>query len=482
MSIGINLQDPEEIFRLLRKRKLWILGSILMGLGLAVAALFLLTPTFVAGTLVMVEPQKVPADYVKTTITSSLSDRLRTLEQQIKNRPSMENLINEFGLYQEDRPLVPMERLVERAREALVVRIVRNQLVEISFTGADPVVVADVANRVTELFIQENLRLREAQAENTTTFLDAELERTEEMLTLQEEKVAQFRLENEGSLPSQRDTNHGAISQLERRLEQIRIAFEDVELRIFLIERQPSAVAVEEIVPQSASALRLQELEIELQRLKSQYTDRHPDVVRLEEETRSLRQEMEQEARLQPITSEEIPSESDLAADPELDRLRRERERLEKDRQTATYQISQYQRRLEKTPVVEQELLGMTRDYNNLEKFYQSLLAKQIEARMAEELERQQQGEQFRILEPAVPPTVPSFPSWTLVLALGLIGGTSVGLAIAIGSESLAQTFSEEEAVRKSFPQVPHVIAIPWISGSEEQRPDGKSAKERQSA
>lgn len=468
MAMNLNLQDPAEIIGAIWKRKLWLLGSILLGLGLAGVALVLITPLYYASALVMVEPQKVPAAYVKTTVTSELKDRLRTLEEQIESRESMEQLIDDIGLYAEIRDEVPREALIAQAREDLTVDVDRGRIVEIGFVGTDPEQVADTANRVTEMFISENLRLREKQAENTTAFLDAELERTKKELEAQEARVSEFRLINEGSLPSQRTSNLSAISQLERRLDQNRVAIEDVGMRMLLVDRPEEAKSGSvPIVVQTDGApvgreARLEMLELELQELKSKFTDRHPDVVRLKAEIENLRQEIARaEAKQQatvPIESEEIP-----VVSVETAALQRELSRLETDRDKIMGEIARYQRRLEKTPRIEQELIKLTRDYNNMEGFYQSLLSKQIEARMAEELERTQQSEQFKILELAVPPVSPYHPNSTIILAMGFILGTGLGIGSILLVHGFDQTFSDEDSLRKAYPQIPLVTAIPRI-------------------
>jgi polysaccharide chain length determinant protein (PEP-CTERM system associated) len=490
MATSLTFQDPSEILSALWKRKIWLLGSILLGVGLAATSLVFMTPLYYASSLVMVEPQKVPAAYVRTTVTSELKDRLRTLEEQIESRESMEKLIDEIGLYAEVRDEVPMEALVAQAREDLTVDVDRGRIVEIGFVGTDPEQVAETTNRVTEMFISENLRQRERQAENTTAFLDAELERTQVRLEEKESLVSEFRLQNEGNLPGQRESNLSAIGQLERRLDQNRVAIEDVEMRMLIVDRPgesgPSNIP---IVVQTDGApvgreARLEMLELELQELKSKFTDRHPDVVRLKVEIDNLRKEVAREAATEKAREAEQVLVSDLpvATSLEMSGLQRELTRLEQDRESAMREISRYQRRLEQTPRIEQELIKLTRDYNNLEVFYQSLLSKQIEARMAEELERSQQSEQFTILQMAQPPTAPFYPNTMIVLAMGVILGSGLGIGSILLVHGLDQTFSDEESLRSAFPEIPFVTAIPKIVPAEDLKSHQISQHDQRSA
>ena len=91
--------------------------------------------------------------------------------------------------------------------------------------------------------------------------------------------------------------------------------------------------------------------------------------------------------------------------------------------------IELYQRRVEETPKREQELLSLTRDYENLKALHSSLLNRKLEAELAVSMERKQKGEQFRILDPAkassspVEPNIRKIIMLTLALGLGLGGG-----------------------------------------------------------
>ena len=127
-------------------------------------------------------------------------------------------------------------------------------------------------------------------------------------------------------------------------------------------------------------------------------------------------------------------------------------------------QIGQFQGRLENVPRIEQQLLSLTRDYDNIKKSYDSLLEKRINARLAENLEKSQQGEQFTILEKAIPPDVPSGPNKMLLLLAGLACGSVAGIALALLREQTDHTYADPESLQAAFPGVPLLAIIPMIA------------------
>ena len=488
-----------DLARAIWRRRVWFLVPLALGLAVAITALRFLPRTYRAVTTVLVEPQKVPADYVKPTVTSSIEERLRTIEPQIKNRDNLERIVSEMDLYPELRRRgVPMEQLVAKVRDDLTVRLQGDTFL-IYFVGRDPVKAARTANRVAELFIDSNLQLRENQAQGTSIFLESELQKTKHRLEVQEAKIADFKRRNMGNLPEQRDTNLRAVEQLQTKLEINMDAVDKAETRRLLLQTQlaemrnqpvsrPSrrSVAAAPGAPPSADPpTRLEQLRAQLAELRARYTDRHPDVIRTRSEIAQLELMEKSQAAAAKAAAAKAPAtdaapvdlaetearprldpmlKADLASvDLEIRSLRAERERIMAD-------ISRTQGRLENVPTVEQELLGLTRDYDNIKNSYDSLLDKRLNARLYENLEKSQQGERFTILEKALAPTSPYGPNKLLVLGLGLIAGALLGLLSALLRERSDPTYLDAQSLQQAFPGLPLLATIPVFQGAESAR------------
>lgn len=472
-----------DMARAVWRRRVWFVVPVLLGLAVAVVAYKTLPRKYRAFTTVLVEPQRVPADYVKPTVTTTIEERLRTIEPQIKNRDNLERIIREVGLYPELRYDGSLGEAVNQMRRDMTIQLQGNTFF-IFFRGHEPVKVARAANRVAELFIESNLQLRENQAQGTSAFLETELERTKSRLELQEARIAAFKQLNMGDLPEQRDTNLRSVEQLQTKLEINVDALDKAETRKLLLQTQiaemrryprNTRVVGGTLVPAAPEGpTRLEQLQAQLAELRARYTDRHPDVIRAQAEVEQL-ERMEREKprrREEPVAVAGSPGEEEddapridptlkaelASVDIEIRSLKAERERILGD-------IAAVQARLENVPRVEQELLSLTRDYDNIRRSYESLLDKRLNARLYENLEKSQQGERFTILERALPPGSPFSPNRFLTLAAGLGAGVLLGFLAVMLRERTDPTYSDAESLQEAFPGVPLLATIPVFQG-----------------
>jgi len=441
--------------RLLWKRKFWLVVPVILGAMGSVVALKVIPKSYRASTMILVESQKIPTHYVRPTVTTSVGERLRTIEQQIKNRENLERIIEEMGLYQKELALFGRDKALQLARRNLELSVMGSSVFRIYFTSRDRVKAADTANRVAELFIQENLKRRADEARNTSSFLEGELGQVQQQLEEQERLVAQYRLRNAGKLPTDRQGNLQAIAQLQRRLEINMDSIDKAELRKLVLEREVIQLRREQpTVEVAAQVSRLEKARQELMKLRSEFTDEHPDVIRLLREIERLEEEDAPSQGSTP-TSDRIDNRQLEAREAELASLELDIQRILTDREEIVSGLGRYQYKLEAIPKVEQELLQLTRDYDHFQDSYDSLLTKRIEARLAENLEQKRQSEQFTVLEKAIPPARPSRPNPLIVLLIGFGLGGGLGLAGAFLREQVDQTFRDAASLQEAFPRVP---------------------------
>jgi polysaccharide chain length determinant protein (PEP-CTERM system associated) len=448
---------------------------VLIGAACAYGLFRRAQPIYRASTMIQVEAQKVPTDYIRPTITTTLKDRLTTIEQQIANRENLERIVRETNLYPELMEQGLVEQAVTKARRDLVVEVRGGSVFSIHFKGASPVQIADVANRIADDFIRVNQSLRRGQAENTTSFLSTEAAALKQQLEEQEARVASFRLEHDGSLPEQRSANEAAIQRLQATLALTSQKIDAGELRKIILERGLPPPKEKERVQGGREAKvppsQLAQLQLRLSELRMQYTDRHPEVIRLLAEIERVKQEL---ANAPPpvvvVEEEEEPVTVDPVVQAQLEALRLEMEKLRIEREQILAEIATYQGKLERTARIELQITAMTRDYDDLAHAYSQLLAKRMEAELAQNLETEQQSEQFTILERAQPPKKPFAPDPYLYLTTGIVAGALLGLGIVLIRAESDQTFKKSEELQRAFPAVPVLAVVPRITAVEEER------------
>jgi succinoglycan biosynthesis transport protein ExoP len=451
----------EDAIEILERRKWWIVVGSLVGLALGGGLTFALPPKFESTTTIMVEPQRVPEAYVRSTVTLEVEQRVDGLQERVTSYASLNKLIDEIGEVRIDPSgTLSREKLMNNIREGLDVTFAnernRAAIFEISYVSPDPALTAEIVRRVAALYIDENVRDRAQQATATAEFLDRELERLREDVSRQEQEIQRFRGERMGSLPSQLETNLRSLDRLNLELGANIETQVAAGQRIALLRQQAGGIGGGPVFGMSATLLK--DARERLLRAEGIYTSEHPDVIHLREEVERLEREMR-----------ESPETSGASSDPLVQGLQREVEaaQLELDakkrrEKSIREEIAEFQARVEKTPQREQELLTLTRDYNNLTETYRTLLGKKYEAAIARNLEQAQKGERFKVLRPAHVPTRPSWPDPLILLPAGLGFGLAIaGLCIFI-SELRNPAFRSVERLTRMI-GLPVFASIPRI-------------------
>lgn len=465
-------------------RRKWLAVLVFAFPFAAAASLIFSLPTFYRSTaVVLVDRQQVPEAFVQATVTSELEIRLHTISQQILSRSRLEALITRFGLYPGLRKQEPTEEIVERMRKDIKLQLKTTDTrgrpsattaFTLSYRGPDPQTVALVTNTLASMYIEENLKLRERQSTGTADFLTVQRGETRKRLDELEARVGEFRRRYLGELPQQMPANLATLEALQAQLrlnsdnllrasdrrENLNTQLAEAASMPQLFGAQPgSAPGTQPIF--DTRAQRLGRLKLDLSTALANYTEAHPTVIRLRREIQAL-----ERAPDEPAAKD---AESALPATPYTLRLKEalksieaEIKILKAEEQRLRTGIAAYQTRVENTPRREQEFQEVSRDYEATKQLYESLGKRQEVAQLAESMEQRQKGEQFRILEAAMPSEIPAAPNRgrllavSLVLSLGLAGGA---LMVA---EMLDTSFHSANELR-DFSIVPVLVSIPRI-------------------
>jgi polysaccharide chain length determinant protein (PEP-CTERM system associated) len=483
--------DIQSYLKMGLRRKWYIIIPFALSVAISFGAYKYLPKVYKATTVILVQPQKVPENYVRPTLTESVAERLSTISQEILSRTRLEKVIKEFGLYSGLMGKLHMEEIVDMMRTKIEVKVQRQNVFSVAFEGTNPDTVMRVTNQLASMFIEENLKIRESRVGGTAEFISRELQAAEQNLKKKEDLVRRFKEKNMGQLPEQLEANLRILDRLQQQLKTTSDRLSAAEDRIVLLQNQIEQVVDRQFGggvsstslltrrgsaqgegsplergPEQSLSAQLSALKRELASAESKYTGSHPDVVDLRRKIASLeprvkKQQEDRERRLRELRErqEETAPYSNLHApsallDPGSERLisqykeqfkeaQSEARRLEEEAANLKEQISLYERRIEETPKREQQMVQLNRNYDLLRSYYQSLVDKKYQSQMAENLERKQQGEQFRVLDPARVPEKPYKPNRNAVLAMGAFFGLAIGLGLVWFRESMDQSFYE---------------------------------------
>src|SRR5215469_13829827 len=437
--------DVERYLQIVRRRYVQFLFIAFLGWLVVWGVSWVLPARYKSSTLILVEQPTMPKNYVTPNINEDLQNRLQSIKQQILSRTRLLLIIDKLHLYSDSsqRRITPEER-VERMAKDIDVELVHdsqgNQITafKISYSAPNPKIAQQVTNELSNLFITENLKVRQQQSEDTTNFIGGHLEIARTNLAEQEARVREFKGKHEGELPSQEASNlqilSGLQSQLQNEQDTLNAAKQQRIYLQTLIEQYRAthpATRTADGAPTSLTAIdqELARLRSKVADLKSRYTDHYPEIEDLKDQianTEKSRAALVAELKTTG-TRERSVEDAITVTDPALLQLQsqvqaNQAEIANRDQAIAVLKakVGSYQDRLDNEPAREQELADLTRDYEQSKANYDDLLRKRNESQMATSMEQMQQGERFSILDPPGLPQKPAFPNRLQLSGIGV--------------------------------------------------------------
>ena len=509
MPLRLDMETSDYL-DILRRRKWYIVFSILLILFGASVYCVIAPEKYKSSSTILVVAQQVPEAYVRSTISTRVDERLFTIRQQVLSRTRLIAVMGELGLYIEERKKLSAEEVVEMMRKNIEIQVAsttdrgrRRDSSEDAFTltvtHENPRLAMMIASRLASYFIDENLKSRKQEAVGTSDFLKSQLQKTKARLEAQEERVKQYKLRNMGELPQQLQANLQILSRLQDQLKMNSDATRNaqdrkvyLEAQIGTLEAQLNTIAAQMSAAAGgsnsteASAMSTTTLATELSAKKSQlaalstkYTERYPEIRRLKYEVAQLEKRLAESIAQEGSSGSSPPPVVRAGESPgsrerdEIGRLRSQSKgvdseiaSLRKDRQGIERAIAGLEARVENSPRREQEMVSLTRDYENLKLSYDDLLKKKLDAEVSQNLEERQKGEQFQILDPANLPQKPFSPDRPKVFGIAFAAAMLIGFGGAFGLEMINPTLRGKRDFQNYF-NLPVLASIPIIRDTE---------------
>jgi polysaccharide biosynthesis transport protein len=491
--------DLHHYLGIVRRRHLQFLIPLFLGWALVWSASWVLAPRYQSTTLILVEQPTMPKDYVTPNVNDDLQDRMQSITQQILSRTRLLHIIDQLNLYVEPHSQPSPDQKVDRMRKDIDIELVKdahNQITafNVSYSSRDPHVAQQVTSELTNLFINENLEVRQQQSEDTTKFLENQLEAARKTLSDQEDKIRQFKGEHPGELPTQVGSNLQILAGLQSQLQTEEDALNTAKQQRVYLETLVGQYRSLQGTPKSSGSApgglpavneELEKLRAQLADLQSHYTDRHPDVRKLKQqiaETEKTRDQIIADLK----AKESAPADPNANTTPDPSTItdasspmvtlqgQQQSNRAEianRERAVADLKakVIDYQARLNQEPVREQQLSDLTRGYEQSKANYDELLKKKNESAMATSMELLQQGERFRIIDAPSLPVKPEFPNRLKFCGMGLGIGLALGAVVAGAFEMTDDRIYDEKQLQKLLP-VAVISEIPSVAAPSDQR------------
>ncbi len=302
-----QLSDYLAALRRYRRACAAIFGGLL-SLGLIVAAW--LPAVYRSTATILIEEQEIPADLVRSTITSYAAQRLQTINQRVMTRANLVAIVDKYGLYAERREHDTTDEILERMRGDIEFQTISAEVIDprsghptmatiafsLSFDGSDPGLVQKITNEITNLYLEENLKNRAQKTAEAADFLDGEARQAGAVAAELEKKLSAFKEANMDKLPEQKPLIAQSMERAESELKQIDLQIRAIGERGFLVDSQlvlvqPEGPAYGSGEHAGTARDRLKALRAEYTRLAAKYSAKHPDLARMQREIAALASE-----------------------------------------------------------------------------------------------------------------------------------------------------------------------------------------------
>ncbi len=468
---------------MLRRRWVLIVSLAVIGGPLAYAVAVLLPAKYQSQTLVLVESASISDSYVKPLDTAGLGQQLASMQQEILSRSRLEPIIRKYNLYPRDMSHIPIDELVGRLQKNIEVSPILPMLethsqtlpgFNVTVTLDNPHTAQNVCAEITSMFIEESSTMQINKGKGTTEFFAEQMKEAQAALDEQDAKLADFKAHHLGELSEDTQNSMNLLTTLSSQLDASTQALSHVQQEKTYNEQMlASQLATLQASQVGTGASpdtldkQLAALQQTLLQLQSRYTDDYPDVIKTKADIAALQKKIAEQGGAAPTTTAKT---THPAVEPlQIQQLRANGRALEqeladkeKQQQRIQQQINLQQARIEASPAVEEQFKELSRGYQVALDNFNDLKKKYEDSQRAVALQQAQQGEQFRVLDPANLPTKPSFPNRPLFALGGLGGGLGLGLALAFLLEMKDTSFKTERDVEFAL-QLPVLAMVPAI-------------------
>lgn len=426
--------------RLAVRRAPAMLLLFLVSSALGVLLALRLPTTYETTARLIVQSQQISETLAASTVQINALEEVRILQEQLLTRANLLEIADDHDVFEMRDQMLPSD-IVDSMRDATRILSTGGAnrrggpqpvLVSVEFNARTPQIAADVVNDYVTRLLAENARIRAGAAGETLEFFEQEVQRLGTELDLRSAAISEFQRENADALPDDQDFRLSRMTLLQERLsavERERRNLENTRTRTIEIFEATGRLGAAPAANLSPEERELTELERELSRALTTFSETAPQVQQLKRRIELLRDEV---AALQAAPGASAPAagtgpEALLAL--QMAELDSRIEALEIQRAEIESEIADLEDAIARTPLNAITLSGLQRDYDNLRGQYDSGVARLAQASVGERIEVSARGQRITLIEPAAVPTSPASPNRVVIAA----GGIGMGLALAVG-------------------------------------------------
>jgi polysaccharide chain length determinant protein (PEP-CTERM system associated) len=465
--------DMKIVRGFIRRRKSVFLtvSSIVFSIAI-IFAVFFTTKIYLSTATFLVEGH-MPDEIVKGMSGGYTEERLQAITQQVLGREKLLEIIQQYNLYGNPKDQGDVESAIKKMREDIIIRTIKAEDLDkrpsrarystvaftLSYQGNDPETVQKTTSRLASFYVEKNEQAKEQFVAQTTAVLQQRLNQLKEQADIMGARLNGFKRQHAGELPESISFNLDQVYKLTAQLEELNSKISVLEDKGKIPEGYLGAYSAQGSAggsqPSNDLWTRLAQLKAQLFNLRTRYSEKHPDVIKVRNEIQQLETKLGD-------TAEQSGKATDNARNLELKKYTKQRDEIQR-------RINEFTRRNQIAPLLGTEYTRLSTDYDNAMKQYNDAKMKLAEAKAVKETDDSSLGERFIIIDQPVVPQKPENPQQGKILLAGLFLAMFFGLFASILAENFDHSIKTAEQLQK-ITKLPVLTVIPFIEND-----DGKN-------
>jgi len=388
----------------------------------------------------------------------NVEQQIKLMTRQLVSRPTLEKVARMTDLDVKAKTSEQTERMLnDLASKISIADAGRENLYTISYQDANGELAKKVVQSLLTIFVESSLGKTRQDISSSQRFIEEQLQQYQQKLTDAENALKEFKQKHIGMMPGQGGDYYAKLAEVSTQLRQAQLDQQEAINRRDQLKRQLSDEEPELTAAAAAGATnseiddRIQALQKQMDQMRLQYTDLHPDV----QATKRLIEKLEAEKKADLAKHKADPSGSKIQ-NPVYQQLTLSIAEADANVSSLRARVAEYQRRYAELrnasnmiPQVEQEYTQLMRDYDVYRQNYDALLKRRESVTMSGEVESKTDTVDFRVIDPPFVPSQPAWPNRPLLLSLVTLGGLGAGMAVAFLLSQLRRTVTDRRVLRE---------------------------------
>jgi len=392
-------------------------------------------------------------------VQSNVGQRISLMTRTLLSRPNLEKIARMTDMDLSAKTPAEMESLLDGlAKKIRISSARRANLYTISFQHKNPETAKDVVNALLTIFVESTLGETRQDSNTAQKFLVRQIKEYEARLVEAENRVKEFKRTNMELMSGAGQDYFESLQGTRVQLKTAQLELEEAINRRDELKRQ---LAGEEPVfgfGNSASTPhrldgRIEKLEVRLDDLLLQFTERHPDVIAVRATLKSLEATREKELKIAPVFQSQ---QENMQRNPVFQQTKISLGQAEATAASLRIRVKEFKQRVEALsskvdtiPEIEAQLKSLNRDYALNKKNYDALLSRLESAKLSEKAEQTGDDVKFKVVDPARAPLEPSGPDRLMLNTLGLLAGIAAGIGLAFLLSQIRPAFYDRRTLQE---------------------------------